>query len=841
MKWCGSPSHKNLEMKKNASYVSNILAEDNLRYRGPQSPAKINATETDALIYDKPGVKTAGTGVYWMAGTCAVISLILLAVVGLAVGGVILANVFATRADLEIHIGMDVEQLANNVPDSFINPGFSMPPDTILAVGDHSIVAMVNTAMHIMEKGTFNTIDTRYLEDSISPTSGGDPHIVWDPLSKRYFFTDFAEICNCNGAASFSSPALSDRVCATHVGQEPNPDNTMVPLTSVISGSIVATVPSDACSALSNAGDLSGNIALIARGTCTFGSKVLAAQAAGAIAVVVYDNAVGTLCPTAIMFASEPGITIPAVMISNTAGLDVVSALPTTATLTPNDTPVELQIAIGLGVSKTADPRTATTADWHYFKIGAPAWAVLGVFHDYVKISVDRTRIYITSQDFVPQPSGNFFYDSGRIVAYDKADAVAGTATVVWAEQLSSADGTSIPYPVENRWPSTDGMYQMQYFFAFNSYVSVDESAPGTPPITALRILHTDPYSADGLPLGSFDIPFGADMPEIWSDAQRTYQPLSRTDGSPSSSIVAVALPMTGVYHNGSIWIAHTYQNTGTVPATHENPNRDINIVVGRSAIKWYEIDVSRHLQEGIVSTRQVGTILPESDDAGLSMPHINVDDEGNMAIGFTISGAHEYPTVAYTGRHRSDPLNTVRYPIHRANTAPHPYDPGEIFGPGATRWGDYSGMAVDPVDGKTFYVYGEIGDASFRAGADPDICVTWTTGLAQFRFTESTTPPVHKTTPKIKHANSAEKELRTAYDTLNASRRRRRRRRTATRKRKLHAKRDDHEFEEFLEEHRMIPYGPFCNKTSPMPMHCKQVMARMGARAYDNPERPTI
>lgn len=87
------------------------------------------------------------------------------------------------------------------------------------------------------------------------------------------------------------------------------------PLSSVgpTSGVLVATEPADACSDLTNAGSISGKIALIDRGTCYFVDKVTKAQAAGAKAVVMVNNVDGE---PIIMGGTASGITIPGVMIS---------------------------------------------------------------------------------------------------------------------------------------------------------------------------------------------------------------------------------------------------------------------------------------------------------------------------------------------------------------------------------------------------------------------------------------------------------------------------------------------------------------------------------------------
>jgi hypothetical protein len=71
-----------------------------------------------------------------------------------------------------------------------------------------------------------------------------------------------------------------------------------------------------ACSPLT-AGSLTAAIALISRGSCTFELKIDNAQAAGAAAVVVYDNIAGETIPTMSVGAAA----LPAVMISNADGL----------------------------------------------------------------------------------------------------------------------------------------------------------------------------------------------------------------------------------------------------------------------------------------------------------------------------------------------------------------------------------------------------------------------------------------------------------------------------------------------------------------------------------------
>jgi len=69
---------------------------------------------------------------------------------------------------------------------------------------------------------------------------------------------------------------------------------------------------SDGCEPLQNAAQLPGKIALIERGVCSFTFKVAAAQAAGAVAVIIGNNTSG---PPPAMGGTDPSITIPAVSI----------------------------------------------------------------------------------------------------------------------------------------------------------------------------------------------------------------------------------------------------------------------------------------------------------------------------------------------------------------------------------------------------------------------------------------------------------------------------------------------------------------------------------------------
>ncbi|MDY7232409.1 S8 family peptidase [Hyalangium rubrum] len=60
-----------------------------------------------------------------------------------------------------------------------------------------------------------------------------------------------------------------------------------------VSGNVVVAAPLEGCGALTNAAEVAGKVALFVRGTCAFADKAVNAQQAGAIAVLIYNNAPG--------------------------------------------------------------------------------------------------------------------------------------------------------------------------------------------------------------------------------------------------------------------------------------------------------------------------------------------------------------------------------------------------------------------------------------------------------------------------------------------------------------------------------------------------------------------
>jgi hypothetical protein len=112
-----------------------------------------------------------------------------------------------------------------------------------------------------------------------------------------------------------------------------------------ITNNVVLASPVDACSAITNGGAISGRIALVDRGTCTFIDKVRNVQNAGGLAVIIADNVAGTPPPD-LGGGTDPTITIPSVRI----------------TLDDGNT-IKAQLGAGVNATLHLDPLSLAGAD----------------------------------------------------------------------------------------------------------------------------------------------------------------------------------------------------------------------------------------------------------------------------------------------------------------------------------------------------------------------------------------------------------------------------------------------------------------------------------------------
>jgi len=162
------------------------------------------------------------------------------------------------------------------------------------------------------------------------------------------------------------------------------------------------------------------------------------------------------------------------------------------------------------------------------------------------------------------------------------------------------------------------------------------------------------------------------------------------------------------------------YQNLGGTESlwASQTVNNNQN-GTGPTAIRWYQFNVTGNTIPATPVQQQ--TFNNGADGLWRFMPSIAVDAQGNMAIGYSVSSSTTEPAIKYAGRLASDSLNSLAQ--------------GEaqlIAGAGhqthsAGRWGDYSGMSIDPSDNLTFWHTNEYFSATSSA--------SWNTRIGKFQF----------------------------------------------------------------------------------------------------------
>lgn len=110
------------------------------------------------------------------------------------------------------------------------------------------------------------------------------------------------------------------------------------------------------------------------------------------------------------------------------------------------------------------------------------------------------------------------------------------------------------------------------------------------------------------------------------------------------------------------------------------------------AGVRWYEF---RNYGDAWMIYQQ-GTYAPDSDHRW--MGSMSVDQEGNIALGYSVSSSSTHPSVRATGRRAGDTLGIMTVPEFSI-----------MEGEGSqtwlsNRWGDYTCMSLDPVDQSSFW-----------------------------------------------------------------------------------------------------------------------------------------
>jgi hypothetical protein len=329
-----------------------------------------------------------------------------------------------------------------------------------------------------------------------------------------------------------------------------------------------------------------------------------------------------------------------------------------------------------VAVSKTDDPETTTAADWWFLAINS---LIAGTWADYPGIAVDKEALYITNNMFSVS-SGTFV--TSRIWIIDKLSFYdGGTAVFNQYDYVDEAGGgtklTHMPAMVRapNGIPNNVGTYLVGYSGLSNSvqqFIQIVEiSNPLSVPPT-FRLVQVPIGDIDDLtgPLPGAPQP---DRPELIATNNRR--------------------ALDAVWVDNALWMVTTVEDFS-----------------GESSAYWLKFNA-----DGINAPTLADQGYINGEDLGPGtftyFPSIDVNSKGVAAFGFAASSLTIYAGAYATIRDDTvDPPGAVRIPADVVKAGTHPYFID--FSGGLNRWGDYTGMALDPVDDDCFWAFNEYASA---------------------------------------------------------------------------------------------------------------------------------
>jgi Carboxypeptidase regulatory-like domain/IPT/TIG domain len=317
--------------------------------------------------------------------------------------------------------------------------------------------------------------------------------------------------------------------------------------------------------------------------------------------------------------------------------------------------------------SKTGDP---VSGGWNFYSINTA-----GGLGDYPKLGVWPDGIYMSVNMFAYASGGA--YQNPRVYAFNKAQMYAGAPTVQSVSfDAPSSDFTILPSNARLQ-TGTPPLGTPNYYVSTADYLNA---------LTVYKF-HVDWNRVSLSTFTGPDVPVAATS---WPNASVGTAP---TPGN-SLDTLEIRAMMQNQYANfggvESLWTTHTVrrQDTG-----------------GFAAPRWYQVNVTG----GTVAANlpQAATWDPDgANNFYRFMPSLALDRAGDMALGYSKSNLSTNPQIKYAGRLAGDPINT--FSLGEQTLIDGTGTQTGSCGGTCTRWGDYSAMSLDPVDGCTFWYTNE-------------------------------------------------------------------------------------------------------------------------------------
>lgn len=325
------------------------------------------------------------------------------------------------------------------------------------------------------------------------------------------------------------------------------------------------------------------------------------------------------------------------------------------------------QNGFDVAISKGPNP---VTSGWYVYRFPT------NTFPDYPKFSVWSDAYYITANK--DQGSAG---TSQVVFALDRTKMIAGNTSV-----------TMLGFPLTGI--VTSGFY---------SPLGFNANGPTPPPPGNAPIVYMQDDSWSGV---------STDHLKIWNVNVNWTTPASSTISSPQ---IINTTPFDGLFDGGSfsnlpqpsgsdidalqatIMYMAQYRRFSTYNTVVFNFVVDLNGADNLAGIRWYEL---RQSTDGAPwAIHQEGTYAQPNGHSAFC-GNMCMDVNGNIGLAYTVVSTTQNPALRFTGRYASDPPGTM-------TIAEDVIINGTSVDP-SSRYGDYSQMTVDPVDGTTFWSIGE-------------------------------------------------------------------------------------------------------------------------------------
>jgi hypothetical protein len=303
--------------------------------------------------------------------------------------------------------------------------------------------------------------------------------------------------------------------------------------------------------------------------------------------------------------------------------------------------------------------------------------------NDYPKLGLDNQAIYVTSNQFdLAAPPGSPSYQYVQIRSIGKQQLYNNTCgAVTWTDfwdlrnpnDLTQATFTTVP-AVTFGTPGVEYLVDVDFINTTGSFMNLWSLTDplGTPTLSGVTV-----------PVTAFTSPPNADQ----------------LGGSETLVDVGGRRNRNVVYRDGSVWTAHSVGDE----------NREF------AYARYVRIDVN--------TNTAIEDFAFGAKNFWYSYPAVMPDNNKNLFMAFTRTGLTEFPSARYTGRLDTEPQGLQASALLKSGEANYVRTGGGT----RNRWGDYMGIALDPADSSTVWMFIEY-------AASP--ANTWGTWVGSTSFT---------------------------------------------------------------------------------------------------------